>query len=298
MRAGVLGDPVGHSLSPVLHEAAYAALGLRGWRYQLLPVPAELFAETVRALPAAGFAGANVTIPHKRAAFALADRARPEAEAIGAANTLTFECDGAIEAANTDAPGLIAALPRAPVGTSAVVVGAGGAARAAVWALREAGATEVLVHNRTPARAAALAADLGARAVPAVPGGDFDLLVNATSVGLDGDGDPFGALGLRADELGRFGCVVDLVYGAEETRLVAAARAAGAQVVDGREVLVRQGALSFERWTGRAAPLDAMRAAVGRNAQRRGASPSSPGSAAALGGTTRRPRMAKPARSR
>ena len=134
-----------------MHEAALAAVGLEGWSYQQLPLPPELFAETVRALPAAGFRGVNVTIPHKEAALALADTASDAAREIGAANTLTFERDGAINADNTDAPGLIAALGERwdPAGRRALVLGAGGAARAAVWALLRAGAADVAVWNRT-----------------------------------------------------------------------------------------------------------------------------------------------------
>jgi len=162
---GVCGWPVAHSRSPQMHNAALAAAGLEDWRYLRLPLPPGLFEETVRALPAAGFRGVNVTIPHKQAALALADRASDAARAIGAANTLTFEA-GAIHADNTDAPGLLAALPFAPAGRSALVLGAGGAGRAAAWALREAGA-EVAVWNRTPERATALAAELGVRAVTA-----------------------------------------------------------------------------------------------------------------------------------
>jgi shikimate dehydrogenase len=134
-RLGVLGWPVAHSRSPAIQNAALKAAGLQDWRYQLLPVPPELFAETVPALPGAGFAGANATIPHKRAALALATGATPRARAIGAANTLTFAPDGAITADNTDAPALIAALPFAVPGRTAMVLGAGGSARAAVWAL-------------------------------------------------------------------------------------------------------------------------------------------------------------------
>jgi shikimate dehydrogenase len=263
----VLGWPVRHSRSPRMHAAAYRALGLTDWRYQLLPVPPELLAEVVPALAGTGFAGANVTIPHKRAALALAGAATPAARAIGAANTLTFTPDGAVEADNTDAPGLLAALDGAGqrvAGASALVLGAGGSARAAVWALREAGAREVAVWNRTPARARALAEALGARAVARAR--PADLLVNCTPIGLDPGDDPFAQLPVATAELASFACVVDLAYApldgvtADDTRLVAAARATGVAVVDGIEVLVRQGALSFERWTGRAAPLDAMRA--------------------------------------
>ena len=117
-----------------MQNAALAAVGLAGWRYQLLPVAPELFNETVRALPGAGFRGANVTLPHKQAALALADRPTLRARAIGAANTLIFGDDGAIAADNTDAPALVSALPFAPAGKTALVLGAGGSARAAVWA--------------------------------------------------------------------------------------------------------------------------------------------------------------------
>lgn len=255
-RLGVLGWPVRHSRSPAMHNAALAALGLTEWRYQLLPVPPELFGETVRALPAAGFAGANVTVPHKEAALAVADAPTAAARAIGAANTLTFTGDGRIEADNTDAPGLLAALPHPARGATALVLGAGGSARAAAWALREAGAAAVAVHNRTRERADRLAADLGIR-VAADPQ-PADIVVNCTTVGLhDGDAAP-----IDLATLDRYGTVVDLVYRDGGTALVRAARAHGHPTVDGLEILVHQGALSFERWTGRAAPLDVMRAAL------------------------------------
>ena len=179
-RAGVLGWPVNHSRSPAMHEAGYAAAGLEDWRYQLLPVPPDLLAETVRALPGAGFVGANVTIPHKEAALALADEATDAARASGAANVLTFR-DGTIHADNTDAPALLATLDDvgcSPRDDRALVLGAGGSARAAIWALREAGAAEVLVWNRTPERARRLAEELGARAVESAE--PARLLVNCT----------------------------------------------------------------------------------------------------------------------
>jgi shikimate dehydrogenase len=262
---GVCGWPVAHSRSPQMHEAALRAVGLEDWRYLRLPLPPELFAETVRALPAAGFRGVNVTIPHKEAALALADEATVAAREIGAANTLTF-ADGGIHADNTDAPGLLAALPAgfSPAGRSALVLGAGGSARAVVWALRRAGAADVAVWNRTPERARALVAELGGRAVEAGPAGleAPELVVNCTSVGLrDGDA-PFKALPLDADSLGAGSLVVDLVYRARGTQLLEAATTRGASVVGGQEVLVAQGAASFERWTGVPAPVDVMRAAV------------------------------------
>jgi shikimate dehydrogenase len=210
-----------------------------------------------------------VTIPHKRAALELSDRASEAARAIGAANTLTFTPDGAIAAENTDAPGLIAALEQPPRGMRALVLGAGGSARAAAWALREAGASEVSVWNRTPERAQALARDLGVRAVASAE--PADILINCTSVGLEpspagrsspGRPDALSQLGLTAGKIGDYPYVVDLVYGAERTELLTCARAHGARTLDGLEVLVAQGALSFESWTGRQAPLEVMRRAA------------------------------------
>jgi shikimate dehydrogenase len=256
---GVCGWPVAHSRSPQMHNAALAAAGLEDWRYLRLPLPPELFVETVRALPAAGFRGVNVTIPHKHAALVLADRASEAAAAIGAANTLTFE-NGEVVADNTDAPGLLAALPVAPAGRTVLILGAGGAGRAAAWALKRAGAADVAVWNRTPERAIALAAQLGVRAVE-VPEG-ADIVINCTSVGLHDPGATFKALPLRADELGAGSLVVDMVYRAGGTHLLEAARTRGAGVVDGLEILVAQGAASFERWTGLEAPREAMRAAA------------------------------------
>jgi shikimate dehydrogenase len=237
-------------------NAAFEELGL-DWRYVKLPVPPELFAETVRALPGSGYGGANVTIPHKLAANDLADERSPAAEAIGAANTLTF-ANGRISADNTDAPAILGALGGDVEGRSALVLGAGGAARAAVWALRQAGA-HVAVWNRTAERASELAKemdvehDTGPR--PA------ELLVNATSVGLAGESQDelLEALSLEGRELAT---LVELVYGERETALSRWASSRGARVVDGLEVLALQGALAFERWTGREAPLDTMRRAA------------------------------------
>jgi shikimate dehydrogenase len=233
-----------------------------GVAYQRLPVPPELFVETVSQLGAAGFAGANVTIPHKQAALALADEETPRARAIGAANTLTF-ADGRIAADNTDAPGLLAALAEPVVGQTALVLGAGGSARAVVWALVDAGASDVRVWNRTADRAQRLASELGATAVdgPAVAR-RADVLVNCTSVGLDAPSETFEQLPLAAADLGGFDTVVDLVYRPEGTALLHAAAARGCAVVDGLEVLVQQGALSYEVWTGKSADVERMRAAV------------------------------------
>ncbi len=237
-RLGVLGWPVAHSRSPAMHTAAFGALGMDGWRYQLLPVPPELFAESVRALPGAGFVGANVTIPHKQAALALADAASDAAREIGAANTLAFAVDGSIAAHNTDAQGLVAALEhslseagdgqRALKGLRVLVLGAGGSARAAVWGMRSAGAGEVMVWNRTAQRAQALVQELGGRAVARPE--PADVLINCTAVGLAqtakigpeprasrleqlaSEADSLNQLALGLDQLREYSHVVDLVY--------------------------------------------------------------------------------------
>jgi shikimate dehydrogenase len=266
-RLGVIGWPVAHSRSPAMFRAAFAACAMREWSYQALPLPEDLFEQTVRALPASGFVGANVTIPHKQAALELADQASVPARAIGAANTLSFGAGGTIEAHNTDAPGLIAALGRLtgmPAHPSALVLGAGGSARATVWALLDAGAASVSIWNRNPERALELARDLGADAVAKPLGAD--LLVNCTSVGLQRsatDAEALNQLEMTADHVGRYAYVIDLVYGDGPTPLLAAAEAHGAVTVGGLEVLVAQGALSFEHWTGRPAPRAAMRRGAG-----------------------------------
>jgi shikimate dehydrogenase len=246
-RYGVLGWPVGHSRSPAMMHAA----GLT--RYQRLPVAPEAFDDTVRALGAAGFRGANVTIPHKQAALALATTASDAARQIGAANTLTFGEDGSIAAENTDAPGLLEALGDPP--RSALVLGAGGSARAVIWALKQAGA-DVFVWNRTAERARGLGARVVTQAVAA------EVLVNCTSVGLDRSSSVFKELPLDADAVGEYATVVDLVYRAGGTVLIREAARRGARTIDGLEILVRQGALSFTLWTGLPAPLDIMRAAA------------------------------------
>jgi shikimate dehydrogenase len=237
-----------------MHNAAFEALGLDGWTYTRLPLRPEVFADAVRALPASGYRGINVTIPHKEAAVALADSATDAAIAIGAANTLSFE-GGSIEAANTDAQGFLDALGEPLAGRTVLVLGAGGAARAVIWAARDAGASEVVVWNRTKERARLLATDFGVEAVEQPRAAD--VVVNTTAVGLNGS-----AKDLPLADVGDPSLVVDLVYGPVDPPVTAWARGRGARVVDGLEVLVRQGALSFVRWTGEDPPLDLMREAV------------------------------------
>jgi shikimate dehydrogenase len=259
-----------------MQTAALDALGLApDWTYEAIEMPPEDFAVRTRALPGAGFVGANVTIPHKEAALELADDAAAVAAGIGAANTLSFR-DGTIRADNTDAPGLLAAFGRPAAGLRALVLGAGGSARAAVWALAREGAN-VEVWNRTGERVdelvRALAGSVEAgRDMPRLApvsaeqalASSYDLIVNCTSVGLSEGDDPFSQLPLREELLGRRVTVIDLVYAREETELAATARGRGARVIDGIEVLVRQGAESLRIWTGREPPLELMREAARR----------------------------------
>lgn len=243
-----------------MHGAALAELGLgEEWSYEAIEVAPDAFEARVRAMPGEGFAGANVTVPHKGAALSLADELSETAREIGAANTLVF-ADGEVRAENTDAEGFLRSLPGSPAGKRALVLGAGGAARAIVWALLREGA-EVEVWNRTELRSQHLCEELGGATVEAPDQTAYELIVNTTAVGLGGE-DPFAELPLMADAFGSSQTVVDMVYGGEPTALLRAAAAAGATTVDGIEILVQQGALSLETWTGRPAPLDTMRAAA------------------------------------
>ncbi|MBN9624107.1 MAG: shikimate dehydrogenase [Actinobacteria bacterium] len=257
----VIGYPVGHSRSPTMQTAALTEMKLAGeWTYGALEVAPEDFEAEVAELAAAGeYAGVNVTVPHKEAALAMADAASEAARAIGAANTLSFR-DGQIAADNTDAGGLLRSLPHLPEGANALVLGAGGAARAAIWGLADAGAT-VDVWNRTEQRGESVARELGARFVADPDPADYSLIVNTTAVGLGGE-DPFEHLPLSADSFNAEQVVVDMVYGDEPSPLLTAAAAAGATTVDGLEMLVQQGALSLQIWTGEEPSLEAMRAAV------------------------------------
>jgi shikimate dehydrogenase len=260
-----------------MQTAALEALGLAGeWSYEAVDLSPEEFAERTRVLPEDGFVGANVTIPHKEAALAIADEASDSCLQIGAANTLSFGPPSErprIRADNTDAPGLLAALPGPIEGRAALVLGAGGSARAAVWALAGAGAS-VSVWNRTMQRADELVREL-ARAGAGTPAEGrltpvnadqaraeaYDLIVNCTAVGM-ADEDPFVELPLDPERFGANIVLVDLVYAGSETRLVREARSRDASAVDGLEVLVRQGAESLRIWTGLDPPLEVMREAA------------------------------------
>jgi shikimate dehydrogenase len=260
-RLAVIGHPVGHSRSPAMQNAALRALGLDDeWIYEdPIDVVPENFEKFVRAMPERGFVGVNATIPHKQAALILADQASHVAHAIGAANTLGFE-GGKIWVENTDAGGLIDALPGRVQARRALVLGAGGAARAVIWALaKESAVVDVVdVWNRTGQRAAEVAMELGAAPVEHPKQASYGVIVNTTSVGLRGE-DPFCELPpLAEDEFDSEQVVVDLVYGDRPTKLIEVAKSAGAHTIDGIDILVRQGARSFELWTGRKPPLDVM----------------------------------------
>jgi shikimate dehydrogenase len=256
---GLLGHPVSHSLSPRMQNAAFAAAGL-DWAYVPLPVAAERLEAGVAGLAALGFAGANVTVPHKVAALAFCDELDPVAERAGSVNTLVVQ-DGRVAGSSTDGAAVVGAVEA--VGARVLVLGAGGAAQAVATALADAGCASLRVAARSGERAHALAARLtslrpdrrvGADEAWPPAAGDADLVVNATPVRDDALVD---LAGVRQ--------AVDLAYRADggETALVAAAHAAGCErVVDGLDVLVAQGAASFERWTGVEPPVEAMRAAV------------------------------------
>jgi shikimate dehydrogenase len=229
-----------------MHNAAFAALGIGDeWAYEAIDLAPDEFG----------------AVPHKGAALALADSLSETAREIGAANTLSFE-DGEIHADNTDADGLLEALPEPPAGRRALLLGAGGAARAVVWGLLREGA-EVDVWNRTGLRSRHLCEELGGRPVDDPDQSDYGLIVNSTAVGLGGE-DPFESLPLDAGGFAAGQVVVDMVYGARRSAILEAAEAAGASTVDGIEVLVRQGARSFRIWTGLEAPLAAMRGGAHR----------------------------------
>lgn len=266
--AGVLGWPVTHSRSPRLHGHWLEFHGIDG-AYLPLPVRPDRFEPAVRALVDLGFRGANVTLPHKEAALALCDAVTPLARRIGSVNTLVFR-EGRIEGDSSDGFGFLENLRqeapawRAEAGP-AVVLGAGGAARAVVAALLDAGAPGVRLLNRTPARADALAADLGG-AIEVLDWGDWrsalteaGLLVNTTTLGMAGQP----PLAIELDALPPAALVNDIVYAPLETPLLAAARARGNPAVDGLGMLLHQARPGFEAWFGVApAVTPALRRAV------------------------------------
>lgn len=264
--AGVIGDPIAHSLSPAIHNAAFAACGIDA-AFVAFPVRAGQAAGAVAGARALGLLGLSVTMPHKAAVVAAVDRCSQTAQRLGAVNTIV-RVGGEMVGENTDGQGFLDAARHGcgfdPDGRRCVVVGAGGGARAVVLALAIAGAAEVVVVNRTRA-AAEVAADLAGTAGRVGTRADVreaDLVVQATPVGMVGtETAEMGGL-IDADALGPRQTVVDLVYGSGETDLVAEARRRGATAVGGLGMLVNQAARAFTLWTGQDAPLEAMWAAA------------------------------------
>lgn len=266
--AAVIGDPVRHSLSPVLHNAGFAALGL-DWVYVALPVPAGRAADALVGVRALGIAGLSVTMPHKTDVARAADEASDDVVRLDAANTVV-DVGGRLRAETTDGPGCVDALRAEgfePEGRVCMVVGAGGAGRAVVLALARAGAREVLVVNRDPGRAAAAVAlaDGRGRHASADEVDRCDLVVNATPVGMGADT----GLPVDPDRLGAGQVVNDLVYHPLVTPLLTAAAARGARTVGGLGMLLHQAGRQLTLWTGEPAPLGAMAEAVTAELARR-----------------------------
>ncbi len=272
--AGIFGYPLAHSLSPAFQQAAFNHYSM-DVRYLAWETPSSDFATEVTKLRSGDFVGANVTIPYKELAMGLMDEVDPLAEAIGAVNTVV-KSSGRLVGHNTDAVGFIRALKEdgdfEPSGKRVLMLGAGGAARAAVYALCEAGAASITIANRTVGRAQSLAADMSRSGTDVSAVGldapnmeeislGSDLIVNCTPLGMrDGGGEeqtPIAGGLIPHDAL-----AVDMVYNPQQTPFLIAARNAGARTQGGMHMLVYQGAASFELWTGKEAPIDAMFAAA------------------------------------
>lgn len=263
-RVGVIGWPIEHSLSPAMHNAAFKALGL-DWQYEKMAIPPDIVKLSLRELSDAGFVGINVTVPHKQAVMPFV---RPDeiAKAVGAVNTIDFRGN---VGTNTDVAGFmgdLAAHGVDPAGMKVVVLGAGGAARAAVYGLAKAGAYIVVV-NRTPERARELIDSLGVEAIAEgiTAVADAELIVNCTSAGLAPkvDESPLpDDVNLRPDVI-----AYDMIYRPAQTRLMRQVEAAGGRAIGGLGMLVRQGAAAFKLWTGVEPPLDVMFAAANEQLQ-------------------------------
>ena len=274
LRLGIFGWPVAHSKSPEMHESAARALGLE-LRYERFEVAPGDLPEAVRREHDAAIDGYNLTVPHKEAIMALLDEVAPVAQAIGAVNTVV-RTDGRYVGHNTDAPGFVRSLDEAGVDLAdarVVVVGAGGAARAAVVGLADAGAEEVTVLSRRTEQGEALRSSLGAQVackLEAAPLSEASrcfqtatLLVQATSATLESNPGALAfAASLPIDALPADAAVVDMVYKPLKTTVLARAEERGLTIIDGLGMLLHQGAIAFEMWTGREPPLDVMRSAL------------------------------------
>jgi len=261
--AGVIGSPVAHSRSPQLHAHWLGTLGIRGFYIPMDVAEADL-AAVLRSLPRMGFRGVNITVPHKEKALDLADTVTDRATIIGAANTLVFRADGQIQADNTDGYGFIENLRQGapdwqPDAGPAAVLGAGGAARAVVAALLDAGVPEVFLSNRTRVRAEALQSQFGRRVtvIDWVQAGNMleeaATVVNTTTLGMEGQP----PLRVPLDGLRKGAVVTDLVYAPLQTRLLAEAGKRGCVTVDGLGMLLHQAVPGFERWFGTRPTVDA-----------------------------------------
>lgn len=261
-RAGVIGNPISHSLSPKLHSYWLKRYGLAG-EYSALQVTDDQLEQTIRSLPAQGFIGANVTLPHKVSVMQFAQHVTDRATLIGAANTLIFKEDGRIFADNTDGYGFMANLRQGapgwdPKAGPAAIFGAGGAARAIIVALADAGVPEILLSNRTRPKAEALRAEFGARirVVDWVQAGsmlaDATTVINTTSLGMQGAQE----FRVSLDELNPNAVVTDIVYTPLRTPFLNAAAAMGCTTVDGLGMLLHQGVPGFERWFGTRPEVD------------------------------------------
>jgi shikimate dehydrogenase len=261
--AGLIGDPIRHSLSPIMHNAAYRALGL-DWVYVAFEVPDGAAPVALEAVHALGLVGLSVTMPHKRVAAHRCDEISERARKLESVNTVTLLPGDRLHGDSTDGEGFLRALREAghdPTRAEVLIIGAGGAARAVGLALAESGA-RVVVTARRPERAQAAAALWGGETVPWEARNEHAarvaMLVNATPMGMGGDS----SLPLAPEALRPGVVYADLVYHPIETPMLIAARKAGAHVVPGLGMLVHQAALQVERWTGRPAPIDAMRNAL------------------------------------
>ncbi len=262
----LLGDPVGHSKSPLVQNAAFAAAGVDGV-YVAVRCALDDLQGFMRGLSRAG-GGGNITLPHKERAASVVDVASPAVRRTGACNTFWGDEDGRVHGDNTDVDGFRNALKSflegSPAGIRVLLLGAGGAARAVLMALLEEDAGEVVIYNRTVERARAVARRIGGQRARVAPiledlrSESFELVVNATRLGL-GESDP---TPLDFDLLHRVGGAMDLVYRSKPTPFVRAAEALGIRATDGSEMLVQQAAASFERWWDEPAPVEIMRAAM------------------------------------
>lgn len=253
IQLAVLGDPIDHSLSPTMQQAVLDHLGING-KYHALKVRFNELEDCIAHLASIGFLGVNITIPHKEDSSRIGT-ADETVNLLSAANTLKFS-DGKIEARNTDVAGFLKPISTLPPG-HALVLGAGGAAAAAVYALTTAG-WSVNIWNRSPARAEDLALKFNARVIDNPDPADCSLIVNATPLGLAEETPP-----ILWDNLAKGATVYDMVYAMGRTSFLKTAKAAGCGTIDGREMLVEQGALSFEWWFNLPAPREIMREAIG-----------------------------------